>query len=66
MRFTEVPEKTADKKVKVIQKNSAVSFTNSRLKKKKQYFYKIRSYRTAGGAKVYSPFTGVKKVIIKK
>ena len=39
---------------------------NGRYKKKKQYFYKIRSYRTAGGAKVYSPFTGVKKVIIKK
>lgn len=54
------------KRVKVIQKNSAISFTNSRLKKKKQYFYKIRSYRTAGGAKVYSPFTGVKKVTIKK
>ena len=54
------------KRIKVFRKNSVKSFINGKLKSKKQYFYKIRSYRTVGGAKLYSPFTGTKKVTIKK
>lgn len=54
------------KKVKAIRKNSITSFTNSKLKKRSQYFYKIRSYRIVGGVKSFSSFTRVKKVTIKK
>lgn len=54
------------KRIKVIKRKFTISFINSKLKRKKQYFYKIRSYRMVGGAKSYSTFTGAKKVTIKK
>lgn len=54
------------KKIKTITKKSTVKYTNSKLKKKKQYFYKIRSYKVVNGQKYYSSFTGVKKIRIKK
>lgn len=54
------------KKIKTITKKSTVKYTNSKLKKKKQYYYKIRSYKVVGGKKYYSAFTNVKSVKIKK
>lgn len=38
---------------------SAGSWTNSGLETDKTYYYKVRSYRTVNGSKVYSDYTGI-------
>ena len=56
-------------KVKVTKKNKnkkTLSYTNKKLKKGKKYYYKVRYYKTVAGKKVYSEFSKVKKVKIKK
>ena len=53
-------------KIKTIKKPNTVKFTDSKLKKKKQYYYKIRAYKILNGRKYYSPFTGKKGVKIRK
>lgn len=55
--------------VKVTKKNKnkkTLSYTSKKLKKGKKYYYKIRYYKTVAGKKVYSEFSKVKKVKIKK
>lgn len=52
-------------KIKTITKNSTVSYVNSRLTKNKTYYYKVRSYRTVNGKKVYSSYSSVKSVKVK-
>lgn len=42
------------------------TFTISRLKKGKTYYVKVRAYNKVNGKKVYSPWSKVKKVKIKK
>lgn len=39
-------------------KSSKRSYTNSRLKKGKRYYYKVRAYRTVKGKKIYSDYSG--------
>lgn len=53
-------------KVKTINKASTVKFVNKKLKKGKSYFYKIKAFNTVDGQKVYTGFSSVKKVKIKK
>ena len=45
-----------------IKKGSTVSYTDSRLKSKKNYYYKVRAYRTVNGKNVYGSYSAVKKV----
>lgn len=47
-------------KVKTIKNGSAVSYTNSRLKKNKTYKYRVRSYKTVRGRKIYSDYCKAK------
>lgn len=47
-------------KLKTIKKGSTVSYTNSGLKKNTTYKYKIRSYKTVRGKKIYSYFCSAK------
>jgi len=57
------------KTVKVTTKNKnkkTLSYTHKKLKKKKTYYYKIRYYKMIAGKKVYSDYSAVKKVVIKK
>lgn len=54
------------KKIKTIKKGSTTSYTNSKLKNRKQYYYKIRAYKVVNGQKYYSTFTGAKGVKIKR
>ncbi len=54
------------KKIKTITKAKTVKYTNKKLKKGKTYYFKIRAYKTVNGKKVYSKYTSVKKVKIKK
>ena len=49
-------------RVGTIKKGSTVSYTDSRLKSKKNYYYKVRAYRTVNGKNVYGSYSAVKKV----
>lgn len=42
------------------------TYKNTKLKAKKTYWYKVRSYKTAGNTKIYSEFSAVKKVKTKR
>ena len=78
--ITEVQKKNADgyqvyratkkngkyKLVKVVKGNKKVSYTNTKLKKNKKYYYKVRAYRTVKGKKVYGAFSSKKSILIKK
>ncbi len=44
--------------VKTIKSGSTVTWTNTGLKGKQYYYYKIRAYRTADGKKYYGGFSG--------
>ncbi|MDR0222812.1 MAG: InlB B-repeat-containing protein [Oscillospiraceae bacterium] len=47
-------------RVKRITKGSTVSWGDTGLKSNKTYYYKIRSYKTVDGKRVYSSYTAVK------
>ncbi len=47
-------------KIKTIKKGSTVSYTNSGLKSGSTYKYKIRSYKTVKGKKIYSYYSSAK------
>lgn len=47
--------------IKTIKKGSTASYTNSKLKSKTVYKYKIRSYKTVNGRKIYSYYCSAKK-----
>ena len=48
------------KTVKTIKNAKTVSWKNTKLKKGKTYYYKIRAYRTVAGKPVYSSYSAVK------
>lgn len=52
--------------VKVVKGNKKVSYINTKLKKNKKYYYKVRAYRTVKGKKVYGAFSSKKSILIKK
>ncbi|MCQ4636614.1 hypothetical protein NE619_07720 [Anaerovorax odorimutans] len=52
-------EKGKFKKVKTIKSGKTVSWANKKLKKNKNYFYKVRAYQTINGKKEYSKFSNV-------
>ena len=54
------------KKIKTIKKASVVKFTDSKVKKGKTYYYKVRAYKTVKGNKANGKFSAVRKVKIKK
>ena len=54
------------KKIKIIKKASVVKFTDSKVKKGKTYYYKVRAYKTVKGNKANGKFSAVRKVKIKK
>lgn len=51
---------------KKTKRTKATSVTFRKLKKKKNYYFKVRSYRISGGKTVYSSWSNVKKVKVKK
>ncbi len=58
-------KKSKYKRIKTIKKNKTVSYTTSKLKKGKKYYFKVRTYRTVNGKKVYSGYTSVKNIKVK-
>lgn len=53
------------KKVKVLNGDRKISFTNKKLKKKKTYYYKVCAYRKVGKKKVYGSYSAVKSRKVK-
>lgn len=53
------------KKIKTIKKAKTVTFTKSGLKKKKTYYFKVRTYRTVNGVIYYGSYSNEKQVKIK-
>ena len=54
------------KKIRTIKKAAAATFTDSKVKKGKTYYYKVRAYKTVKGNKANGKFSAVRKVKIKK
>ena len=50
---------------KKIATTSKLTYTNTKLTSKKRYYYKVRTYRTVNGVKIYSSYSTVKYVTIK-
>ena len=48
--------------VALIEKNDTLKYVIKKLKAKKKYFYKVRSYKIVNGKKVYGDFSSVVKV----
>lgn len=53
---------TKNKKSVTISKNKTISTTIKKLKGKKKYYIRVRTYRKAAGKKVYSSWSSVKNV----
>ena len=53
------------KKIKNITKKNTIRYKKGSLKKNKTFYFKIRTYRTVDGKKVYSSYSSVKNVRIK-
>lgn len=51
-------------KIKTASKSST-SYTKTELKKNKKYYFKIRSYKTVDGKKIYSSYSSVKNIKVK-
>ena len=52
-------------KITTITKNKTVKYTKSSLKKKKKYYFKIRTYKTVNGKKIYSSYSSIKNIKVK-
>jgi hypothetical protein len=52
-------------KITTITKNSTVSYTKTKLTKGKTYYFKVRTYRTVNGKKIYSGYSSIKNVKVK-
>ena len=52
--------------IKTIKKGTTTSYTNSGLKKNTKYKYKIRSFKTVRGKKIYSYYCSAKSATTKK
>jgi len=47
-------------KIATIKKGRTFTYKDSKLTKKKTYYYKVRAYRKAGNKKIYGPYSTVK------
>ena len=53
------------KRIKLVTSNKTLKYTKTKLTKKKTYYFKVRTYRTVNGKKVYSSYSSVKSVKVK-
>lgn len=60
--YRSTKSKSGYKKVATLKSANKISFKNTKLKKGKIYYYKIRSYKVVGGVKIFSKYSTVKKI----
>lgn len=63
--FQSTRKKSGYSRVRTIKKGSATSYIKAGLKRKRTYYYKIRTYRMSGGKKIYSAFSAPKSFRLK-
>lgn len=61
-----ISSKFKSAKTATVSKNRTISKTISKLKAKKKYYVRIRTYKTVNGKKIYSSWSKVKTVTTKK
>ncbi len=54
------------KKIKSITSYKTTNYIKTKLKKKKTYYFKIRTYKKVGNKKIYSSYSSIKSIKIKK
>ncbi len=52
-------------RIKTITNGKTIKYTKTKLKKGKKYYFKIRTYRTVNGKKIYSSYSSVKYAKVK-
>lgn len=50
------------KKIATLKKASKITYTKTKLKKNKKYYFKVRAYKTVSGVKYVSGYSSVKKM----
>lgn len=63
--FVSTKKSSGFKKVKTITNKSTVKYTKTGLRKNKTYYFKVRSYKTVNGKKIYSSCSTVKAARIR-
>lgn len=63
--YISTSKKTGFKAVKTMNKKTTTKATIKKLKSKKTYYVKMRSYKKLGGSKIYSKYSKVKKITVK-
>lgn len=53
------------KKIKTIKKSSKIKFVKKKLKRKKNYYFKVRAYTNVGGQKIYGTYSEPQKVRVR-
>ena len=64
--YRSTSKKGSFKAVKTVKSAKTLSYKNTKLKKKKTYYYKVRAYKTYGKSKTYGSYSSVVSVKIKK
>ena len=54
------------KKIKVISSKNTTNYKNTKLKKGRTYYYKVRAYKKVNGKKIYGGYSNIRKVKVTK
>ena len=52
-------------KIKTLKSGSTLSFTDTNLKSRKNYYYKVKAYKSADMGNIYSAYSSMKSVKVK-
>lgn len=63
--YQSIKKNSGYKKVKTITKNKTITYKAGKLKKKKTYYFKIRTYRKVGKVTYYGTYSNVKNIKMK-
>ena len=64
--YRSIKKSSKYKRIVSINYNTTVKYQDSKLKRGKTYYYKIRAYKYVNGKKMYGDYSQVKSVKMKK